>query len=723
MYSFKKQHMRLIAYTLLLNSLLVFASFAQPQQFEPIQFDAFAEDGTRLEHAFTGGMEAPQFRPFLLNADGFEDLLVFDRVGAKLLPFVAEPQGGGNIIYRYAPALEAGLPADLNQLLLVTDLNCDGWADIVSTREETTAADVSLQAYLREPGFPLQFSAAQPLRQLTQGGQTAALHIHAYDVPVLKDLNGDERSDLLYIPIGGTHLQYYQQVGDCGALTFELADSCWGNASYTVEADFELQACTPGLRAQGCAGSVMFCHDYDNDGDQDLLFSGLYDEHILQLENAGSLSEAKLVSQDISWINEGMGLTRFPSPFFVPYSESQSKDLVVATNLITGQGYSSFNDKVLRFTLGSESDSWTLAEDQFLLDEMIDFGFRSNIALQDVNDDGRSDLLIGYNDRHPVFSYTASIALFINTGTAQQPAFRLQTTDWMGLAAYNFKSIAPAFGDFNGDGEEDLVVGLENGDLRLFFRQGDLFQLADGLALHELSLNGLARPAVIDYDRDGLLDLVCGTRDGTISYLENGGSPQAPAFTPVTDTLGGIYQSEGFYQECSVALAPKPENENGNWLYYGQRNGKVALYEINSLEEAQLVSPALPGIDFGERPAIRLADLNNNGSLELWSGNARGGVETLEVQMVNAAQEINNNTPLKIYPNPATRQAWLQLPENFQGGTLRTYNATGQQIASQYLQKGADQWRLPINHLSPGLYFYQITTKGERFTARLVVNH
>ncbi|NBC08874.1 MAG: hypothetical protein GVY26_16910, partial [Bacteroidetes bacterium] len=494
--------MRLIAYTLLLNSFLVFASYAQPQQFEPIPFEAFAEDETRLVHAFTGGMEAPQFRPFLLNADGFEDLLVFDRVGAKFLPFLAEPQGGGGIAYRYAPALEANLPTDLNQLLLVTDLNCDGWADIVSTREETSTADVSLQAYLREPGFPLQFSAALPLQRVTQDGQTTALHIHAYDVPVLKDLNGDERSDLLYIPIGGTHLQYYQQVGDCGALTFELADSCWGNASYTVEADFELQACNPGLRAQGCAGSVMYCRDYDSDGDQDLLFSGLYDEHILQLENAGSLSAANLVSQDISWINEGMGLTRFPSPFFVPYSDAQAEDLVIATNLITGQGYSSFNDRVLRFTLSSESDSWTLAEDQFLLDQMIDLGFRSNIALQDVNGDGLADLLIGYNDRHPIFSYTASIALFINTGTAQQPAFTLQTADWMGLSVYNFKSIAPAFGDFNGDGQEDLVVGLDNGDLRLFYRQGDAYLLADGQALHELSLNGLARPTVIDYDRD-----------------------------------------------------------------------------------------------------------------------------------------------------------------------------------------------------------------------------
>lgn len=715
--------MRLITNTLLLCSLFAGTAVAQPQAFLPAAIAEVIQEGTTLDYAFAGGMEAPQFRPFVLDNDGYQDLLVFDRVGAKLLPFIAEPNEGGSLDYRYAPELEASLPADLNQLLLVTDLNCDGWGDIVSTRIATNAADVTLQAYLREPGFPLQFSAAQPLKQLTVSGQLEPLHIHAYDVPVLKDLNGDGQSDLLYIPIGGTHLQYYQQVGDCGNLTFALADSCWGNASYTVEADFELQACEPGLRAQGCAGSVMFCHDYDVDGDQDLLFSGLYDEHILQLENAGSLSEANLVSQDISWINEGMGLTRFPSPFFVPYSNGQAADLIVATNLITGQGYSSFNDKVLRFTISNESDSWTLAEDQFLLDEMIDFGFRSNILLQDVNDDGLLDLLVGYNDQHPTFSYTASVALFLNTGTAQQPAFELQTRDWMGLSAYNFKSIAPSFGDFNGDGQEDLLIGLENGGLRLFYRQEDVYLLAEELPLHELSLNGLVRPTVVDYNRDGLLDLICGTRNSTISYLQNTGSVQSPDFTLITDTLGGISQPEGFYQECSVALLPQTVPEDGYWLYYGRRDGKVDLYEINGLADAQLVSSALPDVDFGERISIQLADLNGNGALELWSGSARGGVEVLEAPIVNTTHEFAPTTVLNIYPNPAKSEAWLQLPKHFEGGLMRTYDATGQQIATKNLQKGVQQYALPIRHLPSGLYYYQIKTKNGQYNGRLVVNH
>ena len=91
--------------------------------------------------------------------------------------------------------------------------------------------------------------------------------------------------------------------------------------------------------------------------------------------------------------------------------------------------------------------------------------------------------------------------------------------------------------------------------------------------------------------------------------------------------------------------------------------------------------------------------------------------------MVNDLPETAYPTPLKIYPNPATEEAWLQLPKHFEGGTLDTYNSTGQQIDSQYLLKGEDQWRLPVTNLSPGLYFYQITTKGEQYTIRLVVNH
>jgi hypothetical protein len=714
--------MRLIAYTLLLNALFVNLLDAQPQAFQAASPMEVVVDGTNLDHPFTGGMEAPQFRPFLLNNDGYADLLVFDRIGAKLLPFIAEPNEDGSIDYRYAPELEQAFPAERNQLLMVQDLNCDGWPDFVTTEIATTAADVTLKVSLREPGFPMQFAEAQTLYKRSPNGTLEPLHIHAYDVPVLKDLNGDNRSDLLYIPIGGTHLQYYQQVGDCGDLVFELADSCWGNAAYTVEADFQLNVCEPGFRSQGCAGSVMFCKDYDGDGDQDLWFSGLYDEHVLRLENDGGLESANLISQEFTWLNDGQALTRFPSPFPLRYSGTV-EDLVVATNIITGQGYSPANDKVLRFEKDDEVGGWTLAEDQFMLDEMIDFGFRSNIALQDIDGDGLKDLLLAYNDRHPTFSYNSSIAVFKNIGTAEAPAFELMTRDWLNLSIYNFKSIAPSFGDFNGDGLDDLLIGLENNGLRLFYRQGDNYILADGQPLHELSFNGLVRPTVADYDQDGLLDVLCGTRNGTITYLQNTGSTIAPEFTRITDTLGGIFQTEGFFQECSVALLPKETGESGFWLYYGRRNGKVDLYETNGLEAAQLVRSALPGLDMGERISIQLGDLNNDGTLELWGGNARGGVEVFAAQPLTNTKTVYESKQLKIFPNPAQHQAQVQLPASFEGGLLEAFDASGRLMLVQPIDSGVQYFRLSLEDVAPGLYYYRIKTSSGRYNGRLVVNH
>jgi len=714
--------MRRTAYTLLLFIFGCLGLSAQFTEFRAVDVGGVDVEGQTLRHPYTGGLEAPQFQSLRLDSDDREDLIVFDRVGAKALPFIASENEDGSLSYLYKPSLEAHLPDGLNQLLLVQDLNCDGWKDLITTRIASVAADVILIAHLRVPGSSLQFEPPQPLL-LSEGGELAPIHIHAYDLPVLQDINGDEQPDLLYIPIGGTYIQYYEQRGNCEALVYELRDDCWGNASYTVEADFQLQACDsepPGIAASGCAGSVMACRDMDADGDQDLLFSGLYDEHIIELRNDGSAQWANLVSQSSDWVNDGAPLTRFPSPFFLPYSQSDQPDLVVATNLITGQGYSPYNQRLLRFEKGGETGGWVLAEEAFMLEEMLDFGFRSNVLAEDVNGDGLADLLFASNQQHPTFSYTSTIALLLNVGTAASPAFELAELDWQGLSAFNYKSIAPAMGDLNGDGRKDLLLGMENGDLRLFIATSEGYQLMQGLPLHELSLNGLSRPELVDYDADGLLDIVCGTRDGTISLLKNTGSSTSPAFQKLTDTLGGIVPSEGFYQECGLELLPKPSEPGAFWLYYGRRDGTIDLYDIQGMAPAQELERQLSGIDLGERISLQLVDLNEDGLPELLGGNARGGLEAFAAQpLTPQAEVVPGNASPCLYPNPADDQLWLELPGGLPGGMLNLYTADGQRVGRFVL----NQWTssFAVGHLPSGLYFYQIKTKNQAFSGKLVI--
>lgn len=123
--------------------------YPQIPYYRAVEDISFFQQGRALPYALTGGLEAPQFSEIHLNDDGRMDLLIFDRVGAKALPFisVSAPEGSR---YVYAPAYEPELPP-LNQMVKVLDLNCDGLLDLLTTEVLSSAADVALKVYLRQP--------------------------------------------------------------------------------------------------------------------------------------------------------------------------------------------------------------------------------------------------------------------------------------------------------------------------------------------------------------------------------------------------------------------------------------------------------------------------------------------------------------------------------------------------------------------------------------------
>jgi hypothetical protein len=157
-----------------------------------------------------------------------------------------------------------------------------------------------------------------------------------------------------------------------------------------------------------------------------------------------------------------------------------------------------------------------------------DVGDEAQPALADLDADGDVDLLAGRSAGD--FDY------FANTGDAVTPLFAAGTANPFGLAGVGSPSSAPVLGDLDRDGDLDLVVGRYYGGLAYFENTGaataPVFSERTGAAnpLAELDVAYYTRPALADFDRDGDLDLICGSEGGRFRYFENVGGPVSPSF-------------------------------------------------------------------------------------------------------------------------------------------------------------------------------------------------
>lgn len=623
---------------------------------------------------WTGGFNAPQFSNIDLNRDGIKDLISFDRQGDILIPYIHLPASGRWIVnWSYAAIFPK-----LTDWVLIVDYNHDGVEDLFTSSSETGVAGISVYKGTLEGGqwkFMIRPDRDKLYLQIPVQNLLTNLYASWDDIPSITDIDGDGDVDILSFEPGGSYINYYinQSIENgwgSDSLRFAIDDLCWGKILENELSQEVYISQNPDICSDGHftdedpvlprhSGSTTLALDVDDDGDQDIFIGDISSRHIVFGLNGLNAQQSWIVSQDAMFPSQDtvIDIPYFLGSFSVQLDDDEEPELLVAVN---SRALTEDRKSVWRFDDDSAPGplNYKLTEKGVFQNQMIDLGSNSRPVVADINGDGLKDLLIGgYHYTEGPATRIPSIWYFQNTGSLQFPYFELQTDDYLNMSQFGSMptfDFAPAFGDIDGNGTIDLIVGEQNG--KLFFYKN---RAPQGQAMSfdppvypfmDIYVGVSATPQIADINGDGLGDLIIGERTGNadnngrcsnLNYFENLGSVGNAVFNPDLKTP----PNTACYGRVLFNLQPGLPQYSAPYVFMGQDGLQLIaggdpgrLYMYGDLEEGKtgslsVIDSFYGALDFGNRSSPALGDFDGDGQYELLVGNQRGGVELFHTSL------------------------------------------------------------------------------------------
>lgn len=735
-------------FTLLACIIDIFSVFAQPifsiNNSIPVQHSAVA-----LNNAWVGGLNAPQFSEIDLNNDGFKDLFIFERATNKIHTYLnnAIPN---TVSYTYAPSYISSFPqaVDYNPnksgtWALLRDYDYDGKPDyflgmpgsVWVFRNTSTSTSI-------------QFTLFKKNLQATYSSATANLYVAQNDLPDIIDVDNDGDLDIMTWDVLGVGIYWFKNkskelYGHADSLIFD-AIGCWGNIS-------EDGAEMPILNAfgSGCsiyinktertqhAGSTLTLIDFDNDGDKDILVGGPGISTLWSATNGGTPSSANFVSATLSYPSTNpYNVPIYAAAYYLDVNNDNKKDLIVATNEMAMNAITDSKSSIwvyLNTGTNSNPTFTTSPITAWLQSDMIDVGNNAIPTFFDYDADGLMDLVIANEGEVSAGGnlMLGNLTLYKNIGTVTSPSYSKISDNFANVKNDSLRGIAATFGDIDGDGDKDMIIGDQTGKFHYYQNIAGVGNPASFAPVVKNAFGGIdvgsfATPLLYDMDSDGKLDLIAGNQNGKIYYYRNKGTSTSPNFILEDSFLGEIdvkrygYGSASFAVPCIVDL-----NKNNNYdLLVGSQSGYLYYYpDVQGFVSSTYTHTAFPladssfqNIEQGLRSAPATTDWNNDSYEDIALGIITGGLKMYQNNGVVSTQspEPIVNDVLYTYPNPAQNILQIELSSYpTQKSDIILTDITGKVLKTIPVQNDVKQYLLTLTDISNGIYMlnYKQQTK------------
>lgn len=199
--------------------------------------------------------------------------------------------------------------------------------------------------------------------------------------------------------------------------------------------------------------------------------------------------------------------------------------------------------------------------------------------IADWDNDGRKDLLIGGDN--------GTISLFMNTADETAPVFdggTLLQADGVPIAVAG--RAVPFVIDLDGDKNKDLLVGTGSGEILYYRNLADDHAPQLAAAKELAKVPGAAVPFAVDWDADGIRDLLVSSDAGLVLFLqETGGSfsqtdlPLPEIYDPFTAWLKTRSARISERLPAPFLFVLDVDGKKGKDLLLGNSDGSILLFK------------------------------------------------------------------------------------------------------------------------------------------------